>query len=131
MAHVGFVGMSSIVDLVSLVSRPALILDEKLMQHGRDGIFLSVRILSGPPMADAVIAATIFHPHWRRTRPELCQGAAHRLGHHQVAIVGAWPRASRYGRGHQAMTDDIGPEWLNDLRESIHHPAHRRNVANG
>jgi hypothetical protein len=43
----------------------ALILDEKLMQHGRDGIFLSVRILSGPPRADAVIAATIFHPHWR------------------------------------------------------------------
>jgi hypothetical protein len=30
----------------------ALILDEKLMQHGRDGIFQSVRILSGPPMAD-------------------------------------------------------------------------------
>ena len=24
------------------------------------------------------------------------------------------------------MTDDIGPEWLDDLRERIHHAAHRR-----
>jgi hypothetical protein len=24
------------------------------------------------------------------------------------------------------MTDDIGSEWLNDLRERVHHPAHRR-----
>ena len=29
-------------------------------------------------------------------------------------------------QGHQAMTDDIGPEWPDDLRERIHHAAHRR-----
>jgi len=24
------------------------------------------------------------------------------------------------------MTDDIGSEWLNDLRERLHHPAYGR-----
>jgi hypothetical protein len=27
------------------------------------------------------------------------------------------------------MTDYIGPEWLNDLHERLHHPAHRRVLA--
>src|SRR6516164_7886650 len=45
---------------------------EKLTQHGRDGIFPSVPILSGPPMADAVIAATIFHPHFPSMRAMYC-----------------------------------------------------------
>ena len=63
------VAMSPIIDLVLFVSEGrALIVDEKLTQHGRDGIFPSVRILSGPPVADAVIAATIFHPHFPSMR---------------------------------------------------------------
>jgi hypothetical protein len=65
----GIAAMSSVIDLVLFVTEGrALILDEKLTQHGRDGIFPSVRILSGPPMADAVIASTIFHPHFPSMR---------------------------------------------------------------
>jgi hypothetical protein len=47
-------------------------LDEKTDEHGRDGIFSSMRILSGPLMADAVIAATIFHPHFPRMKSMQC-----------------------------------------------------------
>ena len=35
-------------------------LDEELTQDGRDDIFPLVRIISGPTMADAVVAATVF-----------------------------------------------------------------------
>ena len=36
------------------------------------------------------------------------------------------PDGGTMAQGHQAMTDDIEPEWLDDLRERIHHAAHRR-----
>src|SRR5262245_52782120 len=38
---------------------PQPALDEEPTQHGRDGLFPVPRIVSGPPMADAVVAVTI------------------------------------------------------------------------
>src|SRR5262249_33936472 len=76
--RIGIVGMSRADDLVSFVSpRPVgwLIrgeplsrthgtIDEQPTQHGRDDLFPDVRIIGCPPMADAVIAVTIFQQHF-------------------------------------------------------------------
>jgi|RhiMetStandDraft_4_1073278.scaffolds.fasta_scaffold08467_1 hypothetical protein len=39
------------------------------LARGRDGIFPVARIISGPPMADAVVAVTIFHQHSQACLP--------------------------------------------------------------
>jgi hypothetical protein len=47
---------SPVIDLVSVSEARALVLDEEPTQQGRDGIFPMMRIISGPPVADAVAA---------------------------------------------------------------------------
>jgi hypothetical protein len=57
----------------------------------------------------------------------LCEQVHERLqaGRHAAAHRHQ-PDGGTMAGGHQAMTDDHRPEWLDDLPERIHHPAHRR-----
>jgi ABC transporter substrate binding protein len=48
----------------SLCREPQATIDEEPTQHGRDGFFPVVRIFRGPPMADAVVAVSIFQQHF-------------------------------------------------------------------
>ena len=47
-----------------LCREPQTTIDEELTQHGRDGLFPVARIIRGPPMADAVVAVTIFQQYF-------------------------------------------------------------------
>jgi len=65
---------SPVIDLVSVSEARALVLDEEPTQQGRDGIFPIMRIISGPPVADAVAAATVFQQYFPSMRTMECYG---------------------------------------------------------
>jgi hypothetical protein len=48
----------------NLCREPQTTIEEEPTQHGRDGFFPVVRIIRGPPMADAVAAVSIFQQHF-------------------------------------------------------------------
>src|SRR5262245_30190240 len=51
-----------------------LVLDEEPTQQGRDGSFPIMRIISGPPVADTVVAATVFQQYFPSMRTMECYG---------------------------------------------------------
>ena len=60
--------------LQQLIAARALVLDEEPTQQGRDGIFPIMQIISGPPVADAVVAATVFQQYFPSMRTMECYG---------------------------------------------------------